>query len=157
MKPVRLLCYMFLWTWKGTTCKRIPIILIVLTNKNFALIYSLTICQQKTKDCALSGYFQHKLQHCCFLSLMFAAFHNQSPLITMVKSLLKRKLRKFIGASLCCYWSGPLRNAVNIALLFLNLFSVLNYFLIIIFLCSFTVLQPFSPAPYNCHKSLNSW
>ena len=39
---------------------------IVLTNKNVALIYSVTICQQKTKDCALSRYFQHKLQHCCF-------------------------------------------------------------------------------------------
>ena len=66
MKPVRLLCYMFLWTWKCTTFKRIPIILIVLTNKNVALIYCVTICQQKTKDCALSGCFQHKLQHCCF-------------------------------------------------------------------------------------------
>ena len=66
MKPVRLLCYMFLWTWKCSTFKRIPIILIVLTNKNVALIYSVTICQQKTKDCALSRYFQHKLRHCCF-------------------------------------------------------------------------------------------
>ena len=46
--------------------QRIPIILIVLTNKNVALIYSVTICQQKTKDCALSGCLQHKLQHCCF-------------------------------------------------------------------------------------------
>ena len=54
MKPVRLLCYMFLWTWKCTTFKRIPIILIVLTNKNVALIYSVTICQQKIKDCALN-------------------------------------------------------------------------------------------------------
>ena len=39
----------------------------ILTNKNVALIYSVTICQQKTKDGALSGSFQHKLQHyCCF-------------------------------------------------------------------------------------------
>ena len=66
MKPVRLLCYLFLWTWKCTTFKRIPIIFIVLTNKNVALIYSVTICQQKTKDCALSGCFQHKRQYCCF-------------------------------------------------------------------------------------------
>ena len=56
----------WLWTWKCTTFKRIPNILIVLTNKDVALIYSVTICQQKTKDCALSRYFQHKLQHCCF-------------------------------------------------------------------------------------------
>ena len=26
----------------------------------------LTICEQKTKDCAWSGSFQHKLQHRCF-------------------------------------------------------------------------------------------
>ena len=87
MKPVRLLWYIFLWTWKYTTFKSIPVILIVLTNKNVALIYSVTICQEKTKDCALSGCFQHKLQHCkLFLWLMFAAFHNKSPLITMFRS-----------------------------------------------------------------------
>ena len=40
---------------KTSTFKRIPVIFIVLTNKNVALIYSVTICQQKTKDCALSG------------------------------------------------------------------------------------------------------
>ena len=34
--------------------------------KNVALIYSVTICQQKTKDCALSRCFEHKLQDCCF-------------------------------------------------------------------------------------------
>ena len=68
---------------KTSTFKRIPVIFIVLTNKNVALIYSMTICQQKTKDCALSGCFQHKLQQLLVLSLMFAAFHNQSPLITM--------------------------------------------------------------------------
>ena len=53
---------MFLWTWKCTTLKSIPIILIVLTNKNVALIYSITICQKKTKDCAPSGSLQHRLQ-----------------------------------------------------------------------------------------------
>ena len=80
---------MFLWTWKCTMLKRIPIILIVLTNKNVALIYSITICQKKTKDCAPSGSLQHKLQQALlFLSLMFAALHNQSPLITMI-GLLK--------------------------------------------------------------------
>ena len=87
MKPVRFLCYMFLWAWKCTTFKSVPVILIVLTNKNVALIYSVTICQQKTKDCALSGCFWHKLHFAAllFLSLMFAAFHNHSLLITMSK------------------------------------------------------------------------
>ena len=35
--------------------KSIRFILIVLTNKNVALIYSITICQQETEDCALSA------------------------------------------------------------------------------------------------------
>ena len=48
------------------TFNSIPIILYLLTNRNIALIYSVTICEQKTKDSALSGSFQHKLQHRCF-------------------------------------------------------------------------------------------
>lgn len=33
------------------------------TNENVSLIqYSVTICEQNTKDCAPSGCFQHKLQ-----------------------------------------------------------------------------------------------
>ena len=63
MKP---LCYMFLWAWRCTTFNSIPIILIPLTNKNAALNYSVAICQQKPKDYAPSGSFQHKLRHCCF-------------------------------------------------------------------------------------------
>ena len=39
MKP-RLFCYMFLWTWRGTTFNNIPSIFIVFTNKKVALIYS---------------------------------------------------------------------------------------------------------------------
>ena len=35
--------------------------------KNGALIYSVTIWEQKSKDSAPSGNFQHKLQHTCFL------------------------------------------------------------------------------------------
>ena len=104
MKPVRLLCYMFLWTWKCTTFKRIPIILIVLTNKNVALIYSVTICQQKTKDCALSRYFQHKLQHCCFYHWCLPLFHNQSPLITMPRRKGPRVHKDGPGArALACH------------------------------------------------------
>ena len=58
-----LLCYMFLWTWQCTTSNGIPIFLILLTNKNGALIYSVTIWEQKSKDSAPSENFQHKLQH----------------------------------------------------------------------------------------------
>ena len=85
MKPVSLLCYMFLWTWRCTTFNSTPSILILLTNKIIPLIYSITICQQKTKDCAPSGSFQHKLLHRFFLYFMFVVFYNQSPLITMSK------------------------------------------------------------------------
>ena len=50
-------------------------ILNLLTNRNNALIYSVTICKQKTKDYVLSGSFQeHKLQHCCFHLCCLLAF-----------------------------------------------------------------------------------
>ena len=55
-------CLLF-WTWPCITFNSIPIILKLLTNRNIALIYSVIICEQKTKDCARSGSFQHKLQH----------------------------------------------------------------------------------------------
>ena len=87
MKPVRRLFYMFLWIWWCTTFNSIPNILILLRNKNVALLYSISICGQKTKDCTPSGSFQHKLQyHWVFLFLvMFATFNNQFPLLTMYK------------------------------------------------------------------------
>ena len=94
MKPVRRLCYMFLWTWRCTKFNSIPSILILPTNKNIPLIYSVTICQQKTKDCAPSRSFQHKLQYLCFY--MFLVFHNQSPLITMFIKYPKDAINKFI-------------------------------------------------------------
>ena len=65
---------MFLWTWKCTTFKSIPIILIILTNKNVALIYSVTIWHKKTKDCAPSGSLHHKLQHHCFYTWCLPLF-----------------------------------------------------------------------------------
>ena len=77
MKPVRLLCYMFLlgfWPWPCTTFNSIPIILNLLTNRNIAFIYSVTIYEQKIKDCARSGNFQHKLQHRCFQLWCLPAF-----------------------------------------------------------------------------------
>ena len=69
-KPVRLLCYMFLWPWKCTTFKSIDFISIVLTNKNFASIYSVTICQQKRilRIVHFQGAsnINRELYHCCF-------------------------------------------------------------------------------------------
>ena len=77
MKPVRLLVSFF-WTWFCTTFNSIPIILNLLTNRNIALIYWVTICEQKTKDCAWSGSFQHKLQHHCFRLRCLPAFITSS-------------------------------------------------------------------------------
>lgn len=37
-----------------------------------------SICEQETKDFAPSGSFQHNAAALLFLSLMFAAYHNQS-------------------------------------------------------------------------------
>ena len=48
--PIRSPGYMFLWTWWCTTFNNIPIILVLLTNKNNALIYLVTICEQKTTN-----------------------------------------------------------------------------------------------------------
>ena len=44
-------CQLF-WTWPCTTFNSIPNILKLLTNRDIALIYSVIICEQKTKDCA---------------------------------------------------------------------------------------------------------
>ena len=41
------------WTWLFKTFNTIPIILNLLTSRNVALIYLVTIWEQKTKDCAL--------------------------------------------------------------------------------------------------------
>ena len=46
MKPDRLLCYMFLLAILDLTAS-ILIILNLLTNRNIALIYSVTFCEQK--------------------------------------------------------------------------------------------------------------
>lgn len=71
----------FLWTRRCTTFS-IPIILFLLTNINAALIYSITICGQVTNDCApLQG--ASNINSITILSLMFVAFHNHYPLLTM--------------------------------------------------------------------------
>ena len=62
MKPDRLLCYVFLLAFLDLTVHNsIAIILNLLTNKNIALIYSVTICELKTTDCARLGSFRRKL------------------------------------------------------------------------------------------------
>ena len=66
MEPVRLLFHMFLWIWRCTTFNSILIILTILSNKKVALIYYVTICQKKTKDCTPSRSFQHELHYYCF-------------------------------------------------------------------------------------------
>ena len=79
----------------------IPIILNLLTNRNIALNYSVTICEQKTKDCARSGSFQHKLQHHCFqlwclpgflTSLLYQLRLN----IRITAQNIKRRFRKSV-------------------------------------------------------------
>ena len=56
MKLVRLLCYMFLLAFLGPDCARRSISYLsfrsLLTNTDTAFIYSVTICEQKTEDCA---------------------------------------------------------------------------------------------------------
>ena len=54
MKPDRLLCYMFLSAILDLT-DSIPIILNLLTNRNIALIYSVTFCEQKKKQRIVRG------------------------------------------------------------------------------------------------------
>ena len=84
MKSVRLLsfvirfCLLF-WTSPCTTFNSIPIILKLLTtNRNIALIYSVTICEQKTlRRNARSGSFQHELQHRCFQLWRLPAFKTR--------------------------------------------------------------------------------
>ena len=83
MKPDRLLCYVFLLAFLDLTVyNSIAIILNLLTNKNIALIYSVTICELKTTDCARLGSFRHKP---LFSTVMFAGFPNKSPLLTMAR------------------------------------------------------------------------
>ena len=98
MKPVKLLCLMFLlafWTWSCTTFNSIPIILKLLTNRNIVLIYSVIICEQKAKDCARSGSFQHNLQHRCFQLWCLPAFITSLFPLTMEQlstTFIKRTL-----------------------------------------------------------------
>ena len=57
---------------------------ILLTNKSVALIYSVTVCGQKSKDCAPSRSFQHNTAVPLFLCLMFAVLLEKSPLIIIL-------------------------------------------------------------------------
>ena len=77
----------------------IPSILIILTNKNVPLIHSVTICQQKAKDCVPSGSFQHSTEAQLFLYLMSVVCHNQSSLKTMVLPNHLRRVEKVLGTT----------------------------------------------------------
>ena len=83
MKPVRLLCYIFFCGPESAQRWKAFLSWLYWPIKNVALIYSVTFCQQKTKDCALSGCFQHKLQHCYFyhwrLSLFITILEARKP------------------------------------------------------------------------------
>ena len=68
MKPVRLLCYMFLLAFLGHDRKQSWMASLsfwthwpIETSHKFIQ----SICEQKTRDCARSGSFQHNLQHRC--------------------------------------------------------------------------------------------
>ena len=67
---------------------------ILLTDKNVALIYSVTVCEQKSKGCAPSGSFQKNAAAPLFLSLMFAALHDM--LIVYAYS--------YINCDVTCRW-----------------------------------------------------
>ena len=56
MKPFRPSCYMFLFAFLDLTVHNVQ-----LHSYHFEL--TITICEQKTKDCAQSGRLQPKLQH----------------------------------------------------------------------------------------------
>ena len=98
-------CELF-WTWLCTTFNSIPVILNLLTNRNIALIYSVTICEQTTKDCEQSGSFQHKLLSTVVFNFVFVGFHNQSPLPTMLVRISIRTL-KFLKQRLSNYLLLP--------------------------------------------------
>ena len=71
------LVYVFVsivWTWLCKTFNSIPINLNLLTNRNISLIYSVTICEQRTKDFAQPGSFSHELRHRCFQLWCLPAF-----------------------------------------------------------------------------------
>ena len=91
-------CYLF-WTWPCTTFNSIPIILNLLTNRNIALIYSVIFWEKKTKDCARSGSFQHKLQHRCFQLWCLPA------VITTVSSTNYAQTKSHVEFWIITFWS----------------------------------------------------
>ena len=110
-KPITLLCYMLLLAFlnlTASTFNSIPIILNIVTNRNVALIYSVTICQQKTKDCARSGSFEHNPQHRCFRLWCLRAFitdllywlWTQWPALSMIFFLIITCWKRWKGAFL---------------------------------------------------------
>ena len=70
MKPDKLICYMFLFAFLALTLHKeqygIWNVLEQLTNRNVFVKIFKRVLNVKTKDCAGSRPFQHKLQHHCF-------------------------------------------------------------------------------------------
>ena len=100
MKLVRLYRNMFLLALLDRPCTTfysIPIISTLLTNRSIDLIYSVTIFELKTKDCARLVSFYHKLQHRCFqlwcLPAFITSLRRRS---TPVSSVLRKSVRFFI-------------------------------------------------------------
>ena len=66
-----------LWTWRCTIFNSIPSILILLTNKNFALInYPITICWTENKGLCTIRELPIQTGALLFLSLMIGAFQT---------------------------------------------------------------------------------
>ena len=90
------------WTWQCTRFNSIPVILKLPTKRNIALIYSVTICEQKTKDCARLRSFQHKLQHHFFqlrcLPAFLAYYYDSSTNYVMINNF-----------SLCANTASPMQ------------------------------------------------
>ena len=101
-------CCQLFWTWPLTTFNSIPIILNIVTNRNVALIYTVTICKKKTKDCARSGSFEHNPQHRCFRLWCLRAFitdllywlWSQWPALSMIFFLIITCWKRWKGAFL---------------------------------------------------------
>ena len=88
IKPVRLFCYIFLlafWAWLCTTFNSNLIILNLQTNKIMSLIYSATICKQRTLACQRASNI------------------NQSPLLTMIELMSKRTLKCIFRSFTFCF------------------------------------------------------
>ena len=73
MKPGRIFCRAFV-SFYGPGCAQHSILNLLTNNRDITLIYSLTICEQRTKGGVRSGSSQHKLHHPCVQLWCLPAF-----------------------------------------------------------------------------------